>query len=268
MEPGSTIELRTGRRMPIIGLGTWQLTDDTAGTVEEAFRLGYFMIDTSGDYGTQPGIAEGIRHSGVGRDAIYLVTKVEEYEDAYDSLRRSLDELDVERADLVLIHRPPDRGPGTGLWRGLTKARDEGLTTDIGVSNYTLRQIDDLTGDTGETPVVNQIEWSPFGWSREMLEGCRDRGIVIQAWSPLTRANRLDDNALIALADRHHRTPAQIVLRWNLQLGVVPLPKANRREHLVENLGVFDFELNDEEMRAIGRFDENWSALGSSPVHL
>jgi diketogulonate reductase-like aldo/keto reductase len=115
---------------------------------------------------------------------------------------------------------------------------------------------------------VNQIEWSPFGWSREMLEGCRDRGIVIQAWSPLTRANRLDDKALIALADRHHRTPAQIVLRWNLQLGVVPLPKANRREHLVENLGVFDFELNDEEMRAIGRFDENWSALGSSPVHL
>jgi diketogulonate reductase-like aldo/keto reductase len=262
MNIDSTLQLHTGGEMPVLGLGTWQLTHDTAGTVEEALRLGYRMIDTSGDYGTQPGVGEAIRRSGLERGRIYLVTKVEEDEDAYEATVRNLRELGLEYADLMLIHRPPARGAGRELWEGLIRARDNGLTRDIGVSNYSIDQIEELIETTGDVPAVNQIEWTPFGWSREMLDYCRERGIVIQAYSPLTRTKRFDEERLVELAAEYDRTPAQLLLRWNLQLGVVPLPKANRRDHLKENLGVFDFELADDHVAELNQFNQQWSALG------
>ena len=265
MNTDSTITLRTGRTMPVLGLGTWQLTDDTAGTVEEALELGYRLIDTSGDYGTQPGIGEALRQTDVLRERIYLVTKVEEDEDAYDATRHNLDELGQEYADLMLIHRPPPSGAGVDLWQGLIRARDEGLVRDIGVSNYRIEQIEELVRSTGETPAVNQIEWTPFGWSTEMLDWCGERDIVVQAYSPLTRARRLDDERLTTIAERHDRTPAQVLLRWNLQLGTVPLPKANRHEHLVENLGAFDFALTDADLEALSGLNERSSSLGRLP---
>ncbi len=251
--------------MPVLGLGTWLLKDDTAGTVEEALRLGYRMIDTSGDYGTQPGVGEALRRTDVDRDEIFLVTKVEEDEDAYEATRRNLDELGQERADLMLIHRPPKNGPGVELWEGLIRARDEGLARDIGVSNYTTEQMDELIRATGETPVVNQIEWSPFGWSREMLDYCERHGIAIQAWSPLTRARRLDNERLRSVAATHDRTPAQVLLRWSIQRGTVPLPKANRRDHLAENLGALEFELSSADLDVLNSLNEEFSALGVLP---
>jgi 2,5-diketo-D-gluconate reductase A len=265
MGPDTTVPLLTGRGMPVIGLGTWQLRHDTAGTVAEALRIGYRMIDTSGDYGTQPGVGEGMRRSGLDRDQIYLVTKVEEYQDAYEATANNLRELRLEWADLMLIHRPPPRGSGVALWEGLMRARDEGLTRDIGVSNYTTEQIEELIRATGETPAVNQIEWSPFGWSREVLEYCRERGIVIQAYSPLTRGRRLDDPRLRELALEYSKAPAQILLRWNLQLGTAPLPKANQRHHLVENLGIFDFEIGKVGMERLASLNEVYSSLGALP---
>ena len=261
----SNVELRTGRSMPVLGLGTWQLNDDTAGTVEEALRLGYRMIDTSGDYGTQPGIGEAMRRTDVERAAIYLVTKVEEDEDAYEATRRNLDELGVEHADLMLIHRPPRTGAGRELWEGLIRARDEGLAVDIGVSNYSIEQIDELISSTGETPAVNQIEWSPFGWSREMLDFCARHGIVIQAYSPLTRARRLDNERVRSVAARHGRTPAQVLLRWSVQRGAVPLPKANRRDHLAENLQALEFDLSGTDLDVLNSLNEAYSSLGSLP---
>lgn len=265
MNDGSSISLPSGDSMPVIGLGTWQLTDDTVGTVEEALRLGYRMIDTSGDYGTQPGIGEAIRGSDVGRDEIFLVIKVEEDEHALESTRRNLAELGERHADLVLIHRPPSRGAGVELWRGLIQAKEEGLARNIGVSNYPLGRLDELAAATGETPAVNQIEWSPFGWSRRVLEGSRERGVIIQAYSPLTRAKRLDDGRLAELSGEYGKTPAQVLLRWNLQLGVVPLPKANQKQHLVEDLGIFDFEIRDDHMRELGELNEHYSSLGKLP---
>jgi diketogulonate reductase-like aldo/keto reductase len=265
MNTDATATLHTGRRMPVLGLGTWLLNTDTAGAVEEALRLGYRLIDTSGDYGTQPGIGEALRRTDVPRDEVYLVTKVEEDEDAYEASRRNLDELGQEYVDLMLIHRPPRDGAGVELWEGLIRARDGGMARDIGVSNYSADRIDALVRATGETPAVNQVEWTPFGWSRELLDWSTDRGIVIQAYSPLTRARRLDDERLLAIADRHGRTTAQVLLRWNVQLGTVPLPKANRREHQAENLGVLDFELTDVEMDELGALNERASSLGSLP---
>lgn len=268
MDRTTTLRLHTGREMPVLGLGTWELTRDTAETVAEAIRLGYRMIDTADDYGSQPGIGEALRNPDVDRDKIYLVAKVEEDENAYESTRRSLDEMGLERADLMLIHRPPESGVGADLWEGLVRARDEGLTRDIGVSNYSIRQMEELEEATGEAPAVNQIEWTPFGWSREMLEYCQDRQIVIQGYSPLTRAERLDDERLDAIAADHHATPAQVLLRWNLERGVVPLPKANRIDHVKENLGAFDVELDLSEMNALDGMNEKWSALGPSPQYL
>jgi 2,5-diketo-D-gluconate reductase A len=249
--------------MPIMGLGTWQLTHNTAAIVEEAIRLGYPMIDTSGDYGTQPGVGEGIRRSGAKREDMYIVTKVEEYEDAYEATKADLHELGLDYADLMLIHRPPSVGAGEALWQGLIRARDEGLTKDIGVSNYKIDQIEDLIDATGEVPVVNQIEWTPFGCSEEMLDYTNQRDIVIQAYSPLSRARRLHDKLLTAIANRHGKTPAQVLIRWNLQVGTVPLPKANHVNHLKQNIDVFNFELDRDDMEALGAVNQQYSALGS-----
>lgn len=263
MDASSTIELSTGRAMPVIGLGTWELTEDTAEHVAEALRLGYRMIDTSGDYGTQPGVGEALRETPVDRSEIYVTTKVEENEDAYDATLRDLEELGQDYVDLMLIHRPPPIGSGLELWKDLIRAREHGRTRDIGVSNYSIAQIQVLEEGTGDLPAVNQIEWSPFGWSREMLDYCRSRRIVIQAYSPLTRAERLDNGTLRHVADRHGKTPGQVVLRWHLQMGVVPLPKATSRAHQAENLDLFDFELSQEDMAEVNALNEHWSALGA-----
>jgi 2,5-diketo-D-gluconate reductase A len=268
MNLDSTVPLRTGRAIPVLGLGTWQLTKDTAGTVECALRLGYPMVDTSVDYGTQPGIGEAIRRSGLDRDEIYVVTKVEEYDDAYKATQRNLRELGLDHVDLTLIHRPPPHGPGEELWEGLIRAREEGLTRDIGVSNYSIELIEQLVEATGEVPAVNQVEWTPFGWSRELLDHAHERGIVVQAYSPLTRAKRLDDDRPSEIAAEYGKTTAQLLIRWNLQLGTPPIPKANQRDHLEENLDIFNFEIRDEHMAELGELNESWSSLGVSLAYV
>jgi 2,5-diketo-D-gluconate reductase A len=144
----------------------------------------------------------------------------------------------------------------------LRRAKRDGLARDIGVSNYSIEQIEELVYRTGELPVVNQIEWTPFGHSPRMLDFCHDNDIVIQAWSPLTRGARLNDDKLAAMAARYGRTPAQLLIRWNLQLGVVPLPKANHANHQRDNLHVFDFEIAQLDMAKLRTLNEHWSALG------
>ena len=268
MQQAPLIALRSGRRMPALGLGTWELTEGTAEAVADALWLGYRMIDTSGDYGTQPAIGEALRGAATPRDEVFVVTKVEEDEDAYEAARRNLRELGLDYADLVLIHRPPDRGVGRALWQGLVRAMNDGLCREIGVSNYDVGQIEELAEKTGVTPAVNQVEWTPFGHSKEMLDFCRDNAIVLQAYSPLTRGLRLDDATLAATARRHRKTPAQVLLRWNLQLGTVALPKAASPGHRRENLDVFDFELSEVELVALNALNDRYSALGEGlPYH-
>lgn len=265
MDPRTEIALHTGNSMPVLGVGTWQLTNDTAGTIEIALELGYRMVDTSGDYGTQPGIADGIKRSGIGRGEFYLVTKVEEMGDAYQATRRNLDELQLDYVDLMLIHRPPKTGAGEELWRGLMRAKEDGLTRDIGVSNYSTELIDALIDATGEVPAVNQIEWSPFGHSEDMLRYATERHIVIQAYSPLTRTKRLLDKTLAEIAANYIKSPAQVLIRWNLRRGTVPIPKANQRQHLEENIDVFDFELSEGDMEILNGLNERYSSLGTLP---
>jgi 2,5-diketo-D-gluconate reductase A len=255
-----TFALGTSLEIPAMGLGTWQLRGG-AETVRIALDAGYRLIDTSGDYGTQAAIGEAIRESGIPRSDIFLVTKVEETEDGYDATKDRLRELGQDYADLMLIHRPPPSGAGESIWSGLIRAKREGLTREIGVSNYSTEQIDAISDATGEQPAVNQIEWSPFGHSRQMLEYCRERGILIQAYSPLTRRRRLDDPTVAEVGSHHGKTPAQVLIRWNIQLGTNPIPKASTEEHLREDIAVFDFELSDEETGRLSRLNERYSAL-------
>lgn len=265
MDLTSRVQLHTGNEMPVLGLGTWQLTRNTGETIAAALDLGYPMIDTSGDYGTQPGIGEGIHLNGAARDSFYLVTKVEETDDAYEATKRNLRELGLDHADLMLIHRPPDRGAGEELWRGLIRARREGLTRDIGVSNYSSDLIDALVEATGEVPAVNQVEWSPFGHHMALKHHHDANGIVIQAYSPLTRSRRLADGKLREIAARHGKSPAQVLIRWNLQRGTVPLPKANSQAHLEENIAIFGFTLDEEDLSMLDALNEHYSALGKLP---
>lgn len=249
--------------MPLLGLGTWQLRHQTEDRICDAVEAGYRLIDTSGDYHTQRGIGAALRRCGLPRESIYLTTKVEECGDAFAALEHHLRELKLDYVDLVLIHRPPEEGVGEQLWSGLRRAKRVGLTRDIGVSNYSIEQVEELVYRTGEMPAVNQIEWSPFGHSPRMMDFCRDNDIVIQAWSPLTRATRLNDDKVAAMAARYGRTPAQLLLRWNLQHGVVPLPKANDARHLRDNLHVFDFEIAPVDMARLNGLNEHYSALES-----
>lgn len=265
IESGSTIELHTGRRMPVMGLGTWQLANDTADTIAYALELGYPLIDTSSDYKTQPGIGEGIKKSKLVRESIYIVTKVEETDDSYQRTKSNLKELDVDYVDLMLIHRPPDVGAGEDLWEGLIKAKKEGLIKDIGVSNYSIELMNELIKASQEVPTVNQIEWSPFGHSDKMLEYCENKKIIIQAYSPLTRTKRLDDKVLNQVASKYKKSPAQVLIRWSLQLGLCPIPKANQRNHLDEDINVFDFEIEDGDMKLLNELNENYSSLGFLP---
>lgn len=262
ISPESSHVLPSGNRMPLLGLGTWHLTHRTVDCLCSALELGYRMIDTSLDYHTQRGIGDAIRASGFDRDDLYIVTKVEPDEDGYEATRKNLAQMKTNYADLVLIHRPPKDGMQAKAWEGLRRAKREGLVHDIGVSSYSIEQIEELVYRSGELPAVNQIEWSPFGHSPSMLDFCRDNGILIQSWSPLTRGERLSDERVGAMAARYGKTPAQLLLRWNLQMGVVPLPKANHVQHQRDNLHVFDFEITPTDMAKLTGLNEHYSALG------
>jgi diketogulonate reductase-like aldo/keto reductase len=261
-----TVTLSTGTEMPVLGLGTWQLTGEAAAEgVRHALEVGYRLVDTADDYHNQRQIGEALRSAEVGRDDVFLVSKIEEEEDAYAATRERIDDLGIERLDLCLIHRPPPTGAGESLWEGLIQAKRDGLTREIGVSNYSSAQIDRVIEATGETPVVNQIEWSPFGYSDGVMDHARSNGIAIQAYSPLTRAERLQDEIVAEIGSAHGKTAAQVLLRWDLQVGAAAVPKAARPEHREENLEVFDFELDEAEMRRLASLNEHYSSLAGLP---
>ena len=261
LTPESNRILPSGNRMPLLGLGTLKLTHHTVATICHAFEAGFRMIDTAPEYHTQRGIGDAIRACGFDRHDIFVITKVEPNDDAYAAIHRNLAQLKLEYVDLVLINSAPRHDGGELSWHGLRRAKRDGLAHDIGVANYSIDDIEELVYRTGEMPAVNQIEWSPFGHSPRMLDFCRENEIVIQSASPLTRGARLNDDKVGAMAARYGKTTAQLLLRWNLQLGAVPLPKANLPEHLRDNLHVFDFEISSQDMLRLNGLNEHFSAI-------
>jgi diketogulonate reductase-like aldo/keto reductase len=247
-----------GANIPAIGLGTWTLDDEAAARlVSEAINVGYRHIDTAAMYQNEAGVGAGLRSSGVPRSEIFLTTKVWYSDVAEGDLQRSveasLERLDVDHLDLVLIHWPSPTVPLAESIAALNEVGDRGYARNIGVSNFPVALLEEAVKLSKEPLVCNQVEYHPFLNQDRLLEACRALGIALVSYCPLARGGELAaEPAIAAAAERLDRSPAQIVLRWHIQqIGVAAIPRSSRPERIAENLRVFDFSLSDEEMASI-----------------
>jgi 2,5-diketo-D-gluconate reductase A len=248
--------LADGNEIPLLALGVWQVPDgpECENAVRWALELGYRHIDTAQAYGNEASVGRALRDSGVPRDEVFITTKFNPTrKDAEAELERSLERLGVDQVDLYIIHWP--RSGPTWAWPGMERARSRGLARSIGVSNFSVAELDELRADVETRPVINQVQFSPFEFRRRLLEACEERGIALEAYSPLGTGRHLADPRVGEIADRLGRTPAQVLLRWCLQRDLVVLPKSTHRERIDENARIFDFTLSDDEMAALDAVD-------------
>ncbi|MGW4567351.1 aldo/keto reductase [Streptomyces sp. NPDC004561] len=252
--------LNDGTAIPAVGLGTWPLDDSAAErAVRGALGLGYRLVDTATNYRNETGVGRGIADSGVPREEVVVTTKLpgrhHGYEEALASFEESRRRLGLEYVDLYLIHWPNPRvGKYVDTWKAMVKLREDGLVRSIGVSNFTPEHVVRLEKETGVLPSVNQIELHPMFPQEELRAFHADKGIVTESWSPLGRGSHLlDDPEVARIAEAHGVTPGQVLLRWHVQLGALPIPKSADRERQRANLDVFGFELDSDQMAAMGR---------------
>ena len=244
------VTLSSGAAMPLLGFGTWQLQGRAAyDAVRYALDVGYRHLDTAAIYRNEDQVGRALRESGVPREEVFLTTKIPPREAGREraTLTASLAALGVDRLDLWLIHWPGGAGANLGMWQELLAAAEDGLTRDVGVSNYSAVQVDELVTQTGRAPAVNQIRWSPALFDPVRLAHSRDRGVVLEGYSPF-RASDLADPVLVEIAAAHGVTAAQVILRWHLDHGVVVIPKSATPERIAANFDVFGFALTDKEM--------------------
>ncbi len=255
----STIALNDGHAMPRLGLGVWQISSGKSceAAVRGALEVGYRHIDTASFYGNEESVGKAIRASGIPREEIYVTTKLwnSDHGKVEQAFERSLGKLGMDHVDLYLIHYPV--AERLRSWRVLEGLRAQGKARSIGVSNFTIRHLTELLANSETVPAANQVELHPYLYQRELLEFCREKNIVIQAYSPLTHGERLNDPKLVAMAKKYSRSPAQILIRWALQHDVVVLPKSANRQRIAEDAAVFDFTISPEDMRTLDGFDEN-----------
>jgi diketogulonate reductase-like aldo/keto reductase len=247
------LDLSGAGRLPLLGLGTWRLAGESAAeAVGWALDAGYRHIDTATGYANEPEVGKAVRASGIPLDDVFITTKLPPDHVGRERriLAESLAALGTDYVDLWLIHWPPGGRPGVSSWEQFISAREEGLARSIGVSNYSLDQIDTLTKATGVAPAVNQIRWSPLLYDAGLLDAHRARGVVVEGYSPF-KAGTLSHPALVEIAARHGKEPAQVVVRWHIQHEVVVIPKSARHDRIASNADVFDFELSADEMAAI-----------------
>ena len=262
----STVGLPGGVKMPILGLGTFlsEPGPTTRQAVMWALEAGYRHIDTARIYDNERDVGKGVRESGLRRAEVFITTKVWNDDQGYDAALRaceaSLKRLGTDYVDLYLIHWPvPNKRLET--WRALIRLREAKMARAIGVSNFMVRHLDELLGTSDVVPAVNQVEISPFIQRKALADYCRSKGIVVEAYSPLSRGQRLKDPRLVAMAKKYGKTPAQIALRWVIQQGIVAIPKSVHRERIVENAAIFDFAIDEKDMAEIARWDEHYSVL-------
>jgi len=248
-----TATLTKGAGMPLLGIGTWQSSGAEAyESVRKALDVGYRHVDTATAYGNELEVGRAVLESGVPREEVFVTTKLppDDADRADEVIAASLKAMQLEYVDLWLIHWPPGKQASPETWQRLLDARSRGLAREVGVSNYSLEQIDELEQATGERPSVNQIEWGPKLFDADVLAGHEQRGVVLEGYSPF-RSTDLDDEVLTSIAGGHGKTAPQVVLRWHLQHGIVAIPKSVRAERIEANFDVLDFELTPEQMAAI-----------------
>ena len=247
-----TIALR-GADIPILGLGTWQSEgDDAERAVHHALQAGYRHIDTATAYGNEEQVGRGLASSGVDRGEVFLTTKLppDHAGRERETLEASLKNLGVDSVDLWLVHWPPNKQATPSTWAKFVELRDEGLARAIGVSNYSIEQIDELIEATGEAPAINQIPWSPTDWDADLVAAHEQRGVVVEGYSPFKRAN-LEDPTLVEIAREHGVNAAQVVLRWHIEHGIVVIPKSTTPERIDANLEAANFTLSADEVARI-----------------
>lgn len=248
--------LADGSTIPTLGLGVWQVPNgpECENAVRWALELGYRHIDTAQAYGNEESVGNALRDSGVPRNEVFITTKFyPAHRDPVAEAENSLRRLGVDRVDLYIIHWP-QRGP-TWAWPGMEAARERGYARSIGVSNFSVRELEEVTAIASTAPVVNQVQFSPFEYRRTLLEACEARGVAIEAYSPLGTGRHLSDPTVAEIAERVGRTPAQVLVRWCIQRRTIVLPKSTHRERLAENAGVFDFALSDADMAVLDGLD-------------
>jgi diketogulonate reductase-like aldo/keto reductase len=245
--PADFARLHAGGQMPLLGFGTWQITGpDAQRATAAALRAGYRHLDTATLYANEAEVGTALKESGVDRSEVFVTTKLpgNDAGDPRGTLDASLKKLQTSYLDLWLIHWPT--GNDAKVWASLVEAREEGLARDVGVSNFSLQQIDELSS-SGVTPAVNQIRWSPLLFDAKILDGHRERGVVLEGYSAL-RGGTLEHPVIGEIAARAGRTPAQVIIRWHLQHGIVAIPKSTNEERIISNADVGDFELSTEDM--------------------
>ncbi|WP_214754445.1 aldo/keto reductase [Exiguobacterium sp. s16] len=253
-----TIKLHDGYEIPAIGLGTVYLRGEPGvDAITSAIRNGYRLIDSAIRYDNEGTVGEAIRQSGIPREQLFLTSKLRaqyfDYDDALEMIRESLYRANLDYWDLFLLHWPnPKQDKYVEAWRALIQAKENGWIRSIGVSNFMPDHLDRLIEETGETPVINQIELHPYFSQVEQRQADKERGIITEAWSPLSRARTVTHDETIAeLARQKGKTVSQVILRWHVQLGVIPLPRSSSELHQKENLDVFNFELTEDEMETL-----------------
>lgn len=257
-----TAALANGVAMPWVGLGVYKAQEgqEVETAVKSAIRIGYRSIDTAALYQNEQGVGRAIAESGVVRDELFVTTKVWNSDQGYDETLRAFEtsrkKLGLEYVDLYLIHWPV-KGKYKETWRALEKLYAQGLVRAIGVSNFQIHHLKDLMADASVAPMVNQVEYHPYLTQKELRVFCKASNIQLEAWSPLARGQVLQDVAIVNLAAKYGKTPAQIVLRWELQNGVITIPKSVHENRLRENADVFDFELAPEDMDLIEGLNKN-----------
>lgn len=256
-----TIELLSGVSIPVLGLGTWPLDDDEAAeAVEKAVSAGYRLFDTAENYGNEAGVGEGIRRSGIDRDQVFITTKFNQQWHSVDGVRKAFEQsaarLGVDYIDLLLVHWPnPGQDRYVDAVKGLAALREDGLIRAIGVSNFKPTHLQRVL-DEGLVPDVNQIQLDPRHTRAESREFHAKHGIVTESWSPLGKgSDLLQDPAVDRLADKYGMTPAQVVLRWHLQLGLVAIPKSANPLRIKQNINLFGFELTQDEVDSLSALD-------------
>lgn len=260
--------LNNGVKIPYLGLGTFETDDKTAkASVEEALEAGYRHVDTAAMYRNEKGVGQGVNNNPVPREEVFVTSKVwnsdQGYEQTLKAFDSSLKKLDFDYLDLYLIHWPvPDKFKDT--WKALEKLYEDGLIRAIGVSNFTGNHLEDLLADANVVPAVNQVEFHPRLIQQDLRDFCNRHNIRYEAWSPLMKGEILRHPIIVNIAGKHRKTPAQVVIRWDLQKDVISIPKSKTPERIRENADVFDFSLSEEEMQEIDALDQN-ARIGPDP---
>jgi 2,5-diketo-D-gluconate reductase A len=255
------IELHDGIEIPQLGFGVFQVPpDDTRAVVEDALEAGYRHIDTAAAYRNEKGVGEALAASGIPREEVFVTTKLwnsqQGHDEALAAFDASLGRLGLDHVDLYLIHWPmPTEDLFVDTWRAFERIQERGGTRTIGVSNFRVEDLERLEAETSTRPTVNQIELHPWLQQAELRQWQAEHDIATEAWSPLAKSRRLDDETIAAIAAAHGKSSAQTILRWHIQLGNIVFPKSVTPERIRENIDIFDFELSAEEMARIEGLD-------------